>query len=121
MRTIIIACILSLAFASQYVPIPTVYDGVHIGDAAATLHVEAFYDLLCPDSKASNALLNQVFSQATYPHVKFTYHLFPLPYHIQAYYAAVGTRFFIKKYGAEAAKFYINYVFLNQDSLSGKI
>jgi len=73
---------------------------------------------LCPDSKATNLILNQVLSKQT-TGVRFTYHLFPLPYHIQAYYAAIGVRFFVNKFDASAAALYINHVFDIQDNISG--
>lgn len=103
--------LIAVAFGTQYVPIPDYYDGVHIGKAGAKLHLEAFYDLLCPDSKASNAILNQVFAKVDTSNVLFTYHIFPLPYHIQAYLTAMGARYFVDTFGNDAAVLYFNHVF----------
>ena len=37
-----------------------VKEGVKFGNPDAPLHIEAYYDLLSPESKASNKVLNQV-------------------------------------------------------------
>ncbi len=49
--------------AGQQVPIQKKYDGLTIGNVEAPFHLEAFYDLQCPDSVASNNILNNVFKQ----------------------------------------------------------
>jgi hypothetical protein len=45
--------------------------------------------------------------------------MFPLPYHFQAYNVATGVRFFEEKFGAAASVLYMNYIFDNQDRISG--
>ena len=81
-KLIIAVLLITAVCGTQYVPIPNVYDGVTVGNPAAKLHIEAFFDLLCPDSKASNAVFNKLFTMIDNDKIAFTYHLFPLPYHI---------------------------------------
>jgi len=73
--------------ASAQVPIPNRPDGYALSpDAPATAPVvlEAFFDLLCPDSKAVWPTIKQVLSQ--YPQtVYFLMHTFPLPYHTYSF------------------------------------
>jgi len=83
---------LSLMSASTaQTPIPTRPDGYALGKAAATAPIvlDAFYDLLCPDSAASWPTIKQVV--AAYPSdLYFLLHTFPLPYHTNSFIANQG-------------------------------
>ena len=83
------------AFASLTIaqlPIPNRPDGYALSPAApatAPVVLEAFFDVLCPDSKAAWPIVQQVLS--TYPDtVYFLLHTFPLPYHTWAFIANEG-------------------------------
>ena len=70
---------LVLANGSQNVPIQKVYDGVTIGQVTANFHLEAVFDLMCPDSAQSNTVLNQVFQKINFNQqtaMYMTYHIF---------------------------------------------
>lgn len=90
MKTVVgITILLSIALASQWVPIPKGSSyGLSIGDPTASkLHIEAFYDLLCPDSAASNNVFRDVWKSVipSKQGIKFTYVFYPLPYHFYAF------------------------------------
>jgi len=107
------------AFASQDTPIPSRPDGYGIGSNTPTLHIEAFYDLLCPDSRDSwgvlQALLVSEYHIATNQTLRFTAHIFPLPYHINAFMAAQGARVIADNLAKPADIWtYIDLVFASQ-------
>lgn len=56
---IIVAILIGLVSTTQYTPLTNVYDGLSIGKST-TLVIEAFYDLLCPDSKESFFIFQEV-------------------------------------------------------------
>jgi protein-disulfide isomerase len=68
-------------------PIPSRYDGFALGRAEALVHVEAFYDLMCPDCRDSWPAVREMLAAMGGP-VRFTLHAFPLPYHRNAFLAA---------------------------------
>ena len=114
--------ILSLAYSDQYVPFPPRYDGFSVGTPGAPFVLEAFYDLMCPGSKASSKVMSQVLNAINFnsnPNFQFILHIFPLPYHINAHYAAIGARV-IANLSADTDDFwqYIENIFNNQDALS---
>ena len=84
----------SLAICDQSVPIPSQLDGLTRGQLNSSFLLEAHYDLLCPDSRASYFALKQVLDQAnaTNANLLFRIHFFPLPFHTYAHRAAIGER-----------------------------
>jgi len=74
---------------SGQTPIPTRPDGYPVGMATAPVVLEAFYDLLCPDSKASWPAIQQVISNYGM-NLYFIFHTFPLPYHTFSFIANQG-------------------------------
>ena len=46
--------LVSFSICTQYVPIQNTYDGLTLGNNNATLHIEVFYDLICPASEETN-------------------------------------------------------------------
>lgn len=101
MRSLVgILILLAVASATQYTPLSKVEYGLSIGDPAGSLHIQAFYDLLCtrcfnegPDSQASNSVLRDVFKTIipAKSGIRFTYVFFPLPYHFYSFKVQQGT------------------------------
>eukprot|EP01028_Stygiella_incarcerata_P000755 TRINITY_DN1117_c0_g1_i1.p1 TRINITY_DN1117_c0_g1~~TRINITY_DN1117_c0_g1_i1.p1 ORF type:complete len:234 (-),score=38.75 TRINITY_DN1117_c0_g1_i1:68-688(-) len=78
--------LLPLSLAIQAIPIPPQRDGYAVGKTGATLQLEMFGDLLCPDTAEVYEKivkpLNQKMASNDY---QFWLHLFPLPYHRNSY------------------------------------
>lgn len=70
------------------IPIPSSPVGFSRGSSSAKVILEAFFDLQCPDSKASNPTVNQLLSEYPQDSFSLVVHLFPLPYHRNAFYAS---------------------------------
>ena len=91
LSTLVVLCTLAFVAYAQ-VPIPSRPDGYALSPHAqpsAPIVLEAFYDLLCPDSKASWPVVKQVL--AAYPtQLYFLMHTFPLPYHTWSFIANEG-------------------------------
>eukprot|EP01138_Halocafeteria_seosinensis_P014013 gb/GECG01014309.1/.p1 GENE.gb/GECG01014309.1/~~gb/GECG01014309.1/.p1 ORF type:complete len:217 (+),score=18.75 gb/GECG01014309.1/:1-651(+) len=84
-------CMISFPGASaQSAPIPRRYDGFPMGNADAPLLLEAFYDFMCPDSKASWPALKQTLMTFGPSKIRFYLHVFPLPYHHNSFIANQG-------------------------------
>ena len=75
-------------------PLGFVYHG---GESSAPIHLTAFVDLTCPDSKQAWPTVKKVADMYGPKVVQFTLQLFPLPYHTNAFIAAqVSLRFDLK-------------------------
>ncbi|KAL4489375.1 hypothetical protein ABPG72_002671 [Tetrahymena utriculariae] len=114
----IILSIIALASATQYVPIPNKPDGVGFGNINATLTIDAWYDLTCPDSlntyqELLTALNNQTIA-AYVNQIRINYHIMPLPYHYNAFYLAQVFKYVLEVKGSEAALVYVDQIFENQ-------
>jgi protein-disulfide isomerase len=85
-----------MAFASPgenlgAIPIPSHPLGFDQGNTSSSVLIEAFYDLQCPDSKASYPALLQLLEQHG-SEVLLRMHLFPLPYHRSGFLSAQSAR-----------------------------
>ncbi|KJE93977.1 hypothetical protein CAOG_04686 [Capsaspora owczarzaki ATCC 30864] len=112
------ALVLVLAAAvSAQVPIPSRPDGFAYanGSPAAPLQIDLFVDLLCPDSQAIWPTLKQVADHYGAPTLRLVTHIFPLPYHHNAYYAAQGTQV-VAAANVNAVYKWLDAVFAAQDS-----
>jgi len=122
-----ILLIFSLAvFASQDIPIPSKPDGFSIGSDTPNLHLEAFYDLLCPDSRKSFEDLIPILD--TEYHIfynetlRFTVHIFPLPFHRNSFLAAQGARIIADNlYHDDDVWNYIGWILETQSALSNQV
>eukprot|EP01098_Paradermamoeba_levis_P006149 TRINITY_DN2553_c0_g1_i1.p1 TRINITY_DN2553_c0_g1~~TRINITY_DN2553_c0_g1_i1.p1 ORF type:complete len:225 (+),score=50.15 TRINITY_DN2553_c0_g1_i1:108-782(+) len=103
-----------LIFASQ--PIPVTYDGHRLGNLSAQVTVEAFFDFLCPDSKAAWPIVQQVLSHYGPEKVQLILHVFPLPYHRNAFLAAQAGEVVSGVIGVEMFWKWTNLIFANQNS-----
>lgn len=117
-----LALFAALVSCDQRVPIPPIPDGVSLGQPNALVELEAFYDMVCPDSQAAQSQIDQVLSQL-YKNdtglLKFTIHLFPLPYHRNAFVTGIAARLVNTKLGAQAFYDYINQFFAQQAQFFG--
>ena len=81
---------------SQNTPIPTTPDGYARGSETPELHIEAYYDLLCPGSQSQwnilEPVLRNTFNITNNQTLRFTIHLFPLPYHIHSFTVSQGAK-----------------------------
>lgn len=111
--------IFGLAIATQYAPIPSVPDGLSQGGNSSTLKLkfEAFFDLMCPDSKGSYAILKPLLPKIlANDQFQFTIHFFPLVFHREAYTMSEAVHYIKKTYGNEKALEFIDLIFTNQES-----
>eukprot|EP01017_Pseudomicrothorax_dubius_P022902 TRINITY_DN24673_c0_g1_i1.p1 TRINITY_DN24673_c0_g1~~TRINITY_DN24673_c0_g1_i1.p1 ORF type:complete len:231 (+),score=43.82 TRINITY_DN24673_c0_g1_i1:128-820(+) len=113
--TLLLVCLVSV-FGDQVVPIPQVYPGISFGASEPLLHLEAFFDLTCPDSRDAHAILLQVFQRfnpLNSKYFRFTIHLFPLPYHRNAQVTARVARYVNSTLGKAAFFKYVTDFFAN--------
>jgi len=80
----------SLVLVAGQTPIPPRPDGYPSGSPSAPVVLEAFFDLLCPDSKASWPTIQQVIQHYGSENLYFIFHTFPLPYHTFSFIANQG-------------------------------
>jgi len=98
---------------SAQAPIPNNYPGHNRGNATAPILFELFYDHLCPDSLASWPVIKQVFN--AFPgQIHLIVHIFPLPYHRNAFYAAQGGLAIEDMKGEDAWFQWMELLFANQ-------
>ena len=79
-----------LAVVESQIPLPRrplgfVYKG---GDPSAPIHLTAFVDVTCPDSKQAWPTVKKIADMYGPKVIQFTVQLFPLPYHTNAFMAA---------------------------------
>jgi len=84
-----VCLVLLLVSVVGQTPIPTRPDGYASGPANAPVVLEAFFDLLCPDSAASWPTIQQVMANYN-GQLYFIFHTFPLPYHTFSFIANQG-------------------------------
>ena len=120
--TILALCSAFVA-CTQYVPFPPTPDGFTIGSSNPILWIEAWIDLACSDSLASYPIIYQAlqtYNINTNPNLTFTIHLFPLPYHHNAFILAQGARIIADNaLNQQDIWDYVNLTFTNQDKFLG--
>jgi len=110
----IIAFLAVLSSVSAQAPIPYRPDGYAIGPYNAPVVVDAFVDLLCPDSAAAWPTLLQV-TQHYGNNVQLLAHTFPLPYHTNAFIANQGAHVIARFTNSTAAVItYVTNIFQDQ-------
>eukprot|EP01016_Furgasonia_blochmanni_P044451 TRINITY_DN6173_c0_g1_i11.p1 TRINITY_DN6173_c0_g1~~TRINITY_DN6173_c0_g1_i11.p1 ORF type:complete len:318 (+),score=30.50 TRINITY_DN6173_c0_g1_i11:71-1024(+) len=119
MIPIIIACLITSVLTEQQVPITPLYDGFVEGPSNGTFHLEFFYDLVCPDSRDQQFILQNIFKSYQFPNLKITYHMFPLPYHKNAYAIAQTMRVLASLFNDTEVIGFMNYFFPIQDKFYG--
>jgi protein-disulfide isomerase len=80
--------VLILLFGSVFsigtLPLPPKPFGFSRGESSAPIHIELFLDMVCPDSRTALFELEKVYPYYD-SNVRLTIHLFPLPYHRNAF------------------------------------
>ena len=109
-----------VANCTQYAPIPPIPDGLKAGKGQDSeglkLSFSAFYDLMCPDSKAGYAILKPLLPQfLSNPNFLFTIHFFPLVFHREAYTMSEAVHFIQKEFGPQKAFEFIDLIFEHQE------
>ncbi|XP_052799404.1 uncharacterized protein LOC128231020 [Mya arenaria] len=109
-----------LGFCSGQMIIPPRPLGFVYGNGSndAFIHLDAHFGPLCPDSKAALPNLKQVADYYGGMKLKLTLHMFPLPYHHQAYLAAVGGEVVSSLTDDNDTYMYIEEVYSNLEILS---
>jgi protein-disulfide isomerase len=112
--------ILSLGLATAQVPIPNRPLGFIYGEAdRASVVLDCFFDLLCPDSKAAWPAVKQVAKHYGPGNLQVRLQPFPLPYHRNAYYASQGIHV-IAASNASAVYTWLEAVFAAQEDFSNQ-
>lgn len=91
LSVLLVLCVFAYLATAQ-VPIPSRPDGYALSltaPATAPVVLEAFFDLLCPDSKAAWPTIKQLLSHYS-TSLYFLLHTFPLPYHTWSFIANNG-------------------------------
>jgi len=113
------ALFLLSASAANPTPIPPTPAGFSRGSNTPTLHIEAYYDLLCPSSKAQWGILEPLLKEYELDSnqtLRFTVHIFPLPYHYYSFLMSQGAQvIYDKQTNAKEIFTYIDTVFENQE------
>ncbi|XP_062506770.1 uncharacterized protein LOC134183292 [Corticium candelabrum] len=112
---VLVLAILGLSVAQ--VPVPSHVPGFVIQNGSESAHVviDAFYDLLCPDSKANWPILQKVMDHYK-DDVRVRLVLFPLPYHHHAFFTAFAAQIFLTHHSSAYEQF-VSLIFEHQDEL----
>eukprot|EP01006_Ploeotia_vitrea_P039578 TRINITY_DN66360_c3_g1_i1.p2 TRINITY_DN66360_c3_g1~~TRINITY_DN66360_c3_g1_i1.p2 ORF type:complete len:221 (+),score=102.86 TRINITY_DN66360_c3_g1_i1:1-663(+) len=79
-----------VAPAAAQFPVPPRALGWAMGQAGAKVTIDAYIDLMCPDTAAAWPALHNVTKHYSGSDVNVVLHLFPLPYHHNSFYANQG-------------------------------
>ncbi|KAL5457139.1 hypothetical protein EMCRGX_G034379 [Ephydatia muelleri] len=116
-RTLIVACLTLVVVAiNSQTPVPSRPSGyVYQSSSNPKVVVEVFYDHLCVDSAANYPTLLQVFSAYADQGVAGIIHIFPLPYHHNAFFMQwAGTA--IRAFNSDKFMAFTTAVFQNQNT-----
>eukprot|EP00753_Platysulcus_tardus_P015232 PLAT493.1.p2 GENE.PLAT493.1~~PLAT493.1.p2 ORF type:complete len:270 (-),score=119.25 PLAT493.1:264-1073(-) len=119
MRTLFAAAVLavvavmSLPAASQ-IPIPPRPLGIAQGALDAPVVLETFMDQLCPDSAVAWPTMLQVLNHYGKDKLRLLFHVFPLPYHHNSYFASMGLKYLQAQGNESATLDWISLVFKNR-------
>lgn len=108
---VVLLALLATAFCDQMVPIPSVVDGILVGNTTAPFQIDAFLDPQCIDCYNDWPTLRKVAADAAQYGVSFRFHLFPLPFHTHAFLLSQGAYYFIKNAPATDALKYVDLVY----------
>lgn len=88
----VLAALIVVVVVEGQIPIPRRKVGFVFGwgQANASVHLDFYIDLVCPDSKAAFPTMLKVADYYGPEKLQLTTHLFPLPYHRNGFYAAKG-------------------------------
>ncbi|CAH3120067.1 unnamed protein product [Porites lobata] len=94
-------------------PLGFVYHG---GESSAPIHLTAFVDLTCPDSKQAWPTVKKIADMYGPKVVQFTLQLFPLPYHTNAFIAAQSV-YAVEAFNSSLVISWMDVIFDNQEQL----
>lgn len=104
------------------VPIPKSPDGFIFDESSNGIVVlEGFFDLMCPDCKAAWPVVKQVVEHYGPHKLQFRFHVFPLPYHHNSYYANQGAHVVAAKGNASDAYKWMEAVFAVQEEFGNSV
>lgn len=86
MLAFLLLFVLFIQKSNSTIPISNTPSGFHNDCTYNQVVLDMFVDLLCPDSKKSHFVLKKALG--AFPKVCLRYHLFPLPYHHNAFMVA---------------------------------
>jgi len=120
-KVVLLAVLALAAFASQDVPIPAVPDGYSLGSNTPSLHIEVFFDVLCPDCRDAwttlEPILRNEYNITTNQTLRFTVHLFSLLPHVNGLWANIASRVIADNLKDPADMFkFINLIFAHQEA-----
>lgn len=98
MKAVLVFCFLSLSACQLIIPkrkLGYVYNGAN---SDALIHLDVHLGPLCPDSGVTFPVVKQVAEHYGKDNLKLTVHMFPLPYHQQAFLTAIGAHV-VEKFG----------------------
>jgi len=98
---------------SQQPPIPKTYPGHSLGQMTGSILFEVFFDHVCPDSKFSWPIIQQVLN-AYSSKMHLIIHIYPLPYHRNAFYATQAGLVIQDLKGEKAWFQWLDLIFQNQ-------
>ncbi|XP_070204823.1 uncharacterized protein [Littorina saxatilis] len=87
------------------------------GQPNASVHLDFYIDLICPDSKAALPTVLQVADHYGPDRLQLVTHLFPLPYHRAGFYAAKGAHVVDMLSKGKSTYAWFNILYNNIDSL----
>jgi len=112
-------CLAVFVHAEQILEIPKVPEGYSMGSSTPTLHIEAFYDLTCSDCKKSSTIMFKLLKDlliSKNKDLKFTFHVFPIPSHANAFLFSKGLHAIAKaSNNSQDVWDYIHLAFDNQE------
>eukprot|EP00164_Ancoracysta_twista_P003389 GFYU01004525.1.p1 GENE.GFYU01004525.1~~GFYU01004525.1.p1 ORF type:complete len:280 (-),score=103.13 GFYU01004525.1:179-1018(-) len=117
-----VALLAIFAIAQAQVPIPTRPDGHAYGEKNmnAPVQLEVYIDLLCPDSRDAYPALKQVAEHYTSKNVNLLFHIFPLPFHHNAFDAAQAL-LVVQQNNTVSFEDWTQTMFDNQEQFGGSV
>jgi hypothetical protein len=110
-----ILLVLSFGAAEQLTPIPNkLQEGYVLGTSNATYTIDAYFDHLCSDSAAAYPSL-LAYWQDNSSWLRLVIHIFPLPYHYNAFWVTQAGRFIQTSYPDRFLNF-TSYFFNHQST-----
>ncbi|KAK7087970.1 uncharacterized protein [Littorina saxatilis] len=119
-RMLVAAVLVALVAVKGQIPIPRKKLGFVYanGQPNASVHLDFYIDLICPDSKAALPTVLQVADHYGPDRLRLVTHLFPLPYHRAGFYAAKGAHVVDMLSKGKSTYAWFNTLFTNIDSLA---
>ncbi|XP_044173789.1 uncharacterized protein LOC122957631 [Acropora millepora] len=113
---LVMACVESqIPFPKR--PLGFVFNG---GEPTAPIHLSAFVDLICPDSKQAWPTVKKVAALYGPSVLQFKVHLFPLPYHTNAFMAAQSV-YAVAGFNSSLVISWMDTLFENQEQLYNSV